>query len=207
MDRHCEPDGVSAKASVRQNVIQRLEAAGLKRPRSCKNEAEFEAMKRRLVDFLAYLSPPSLEALADQLLSYADGKGRDLWLSELIIRQMAEALERRPAEEAPIVTSWLASVEGPRALAAGHAVEMLRYLRKKRSALMPYDRRMITEDAARNARQRQLIAERQRDGIDRPEDRAWQAEYAADLRLVEALVARGAQHRAEKQATAAAAAA
>lgn len=204
MDRHCEPDGVSARATVRHNVIHRLEAAGLKRPRCCKSETEFAAMKRRLVEYLAYLSPASLEALADQLLTYASGKDRDLWLSELIIRQMAEALEHRPAEESPIVTSWLASVEGPRALTAGHAVEMLRHLRKKRSALMPYDRRMIVEDAGRNARQRQLIAERQRDGIDRPEDRAWQADYAADLQLVEALVARGAQHRAQKQAAPAA---
>ena len=133
------------------------------------------------------------------------GKDRDLWLTEQIIRQMAEALEHRPAEEAPIITSWLASVEGPRALAAGHAVEMLRYLRKKRSALMPYDRKMIADDADRNARQRQLISERQRDGIDRVEDRQWLAEYAAEMRLVEALVARGDQSRAEKQAAAQAA--
>lgn len=193
------------KDIVRTLLIQRLETAGLKKPKCCKTDSDFDAMKRRLVEFLAYLSAPSLEALADQLLSYAVGKDRDLWLSEQIIRQMAEALERRPAEEAPIVISWLASVEGPRALAAGQAVEMLRYLRKKRSVLMPYDRTLISEDAERNRRQRQLISERQRDGIDRPEDRQWLAEYAADLRMVEALVARGDQARAEKQAAAQAA--
>lgn len=191
---------LSGRDAVRTILIQRLETAGLKRPKCCKSDTDFDAMKRRLVDFLAYLSAPSLEALSDQLLSYAAGKDRDLWLSEQIIRQMAEALERRPAEEAPIVTSWLASVEGPRALAAGHAVEMLRHLRKKRSVLMPYDRTMITEDAERNRRQRQLISERQRDGIDRLEDRQWLAEYAADLHLVEALVSRGEQTRAEKRA-------
>lgn len=196
---------LTGKEAVRVYVIQHLETAGLKKPKSCKTDSDFDAMKRRLVDFLAYLSEASLKALADQLLSYAVGKDRDLWLSEQIIRQMAEALERRPVEEAPIVTNWLASVEGPRALATGHAVEMLRHLRKKRSALMPYDRTMIAEDAERNRRQRQLISERQRDGIDRVEDRQWLAEYAADLRLVEALVARGDQARAEKQAAAQAA--
>lgn len=191
---------MSGKDAVRVRLIQRLEAAGLKRPKSCKTDEIFERAKRRLVDFLAYLSPASLEALADQLLSYPTGKGRDLWLPELTIRQMAEALERRPPEEAPIVTSWLASVEGPRALAAGYAVEMLRYLRKKRSPLMPYEHRLIAEEAHRAKRMMQLISERQRDGIDREEDKQWLAEYAADLRLVEALVVRGEQVRMTKQA-------
>lgn len=190
---------ISGKEAVRVLLIQRLEAAGLKRPKCCKTEGAFEGVKRRLVDFLAYLSPASLEALADQLLSYPAGKDRNQWLSELTIRQMAEALERRPPEEAQIVTSWLGSVEGPRAVAAGYAVEMLRYLRKKRSPLVPYEHKLIAEEAQRTRRMRQLISERQRDGIDRPEDREWLAEYAADQRWVEALVAQGDRRRVEKQ--------
>lgn len=199
MDQHCEPDKLTGKAAVRQNFMNRLETAGLKRPKCCKTEADFDAVKRRLVDFLAYLSPASLLVLADEVLSIAGGKARNEWPAELMVRQMAEALEKRPPEEAPIVTSWMVSIEGPKALVAGTAVEMLRTLRKLRGPLMPYHRKLIEDDARDNRRTRELISERQRHGIDRPEDRHWLAEYAADRQLVETLVARGEQSRAEKQ--------
>lgn len=200
MDQHCEPDGLTGKAAVRQNFINRLEAAGLKRPKACKTDADFDGVRRRLIDFLAYLSPVSLEVLADQILQAPAGKARNEWPAELLVRQMAEALEKRPPEEAPIVTNWMSSIEGPKALAAGTAVEMLRFLRKMRGPLMPYQRKMIEDDARENRRTRQLISERQRDGIDRAEDRQWLAEYAADLRLVEALVAQREKVQSEKRA-------
>lgn len=190
---------LTGKDAVRELFMQRLDTAGLKRPKVCKTEADFEAMRRRLVEFLAYLSAPSIVTLADQVLMIADGKTRDQWPAEIYIRQMAEALERRPAEDAPIVKSWLASVEGPRALLAGHAVEMLRHLRKRLRPLMPHDRTLITQEAAENNRTRQLIAERQRHGIDRSEDRAWLSAYEADLREVHAIIEHAARTREEKQ--------
>ncbi|VDC31400.1 hypothetical protein [Pseudogemmobacter humi] len=191
-------DGEDAgREAVRRLFVDRLAHSGLTLPKAMKPAAH-EAVMKRLVDHLAYLSPQSLAVLADQVLSAAGGKDRNLWPSELMIRQMAEALERRPFEMALIVTSWLASIEGPQAEAGGYLVQMYRHLRSHPRPLLPYDRTTIRQQAVDDAQKIARIREKERDGVVPEIDRAWMAEMVEDQRRARAIVEAGAQARRRK---------
>jgi len=185
-------------ALMRVHFAERLANAGLQRPRGMTEEA-LNQMMRRLVRALSYLSLPSIETLAEQVMDAAAGPKRNQWPSELMIRQMAQALEQRPLEDRPIVASWLGSVEGPRAIAGGYLVEMLRWLRAHSRPIMPYDLRSIHEQASENRRRRQIITERRRAGDDRAEDRAWMLEYAEDERQALGIIERAQAARQARQ--------
>jgi len=203
-----EHDDKAGRQLMRMNFVERLARAGLERPRGM-TEADLDQMMRRLVRSLSYLSAPSVEVLADQVLEAASGPKRSHWPSELIIRQMAQALEPRPLEDRPIVASWLGSVEGPRAIAGGYLVELLRWLRSHPRPIMPHDLRCIHEQASDNRRRRQIINERRRAGDDRAEDRSWMLEYAEDERQALGIIERAQaarQAREDQQALEAAAA-
>lgn len=199
MERECETqDVLSGRKAVRVNFIQRVQAAGLVRAKACKTEADHDSMIRRLVEYLAYLSPASIETLADQVLDLASGPKRNQWPTELCIRQMADALERRPFAEMPIVKSWLASVEGPQAERGGYLVELFRHLRRNPRPITSYDLQMIRTQAAENRRTQVLIDERRRHGIDRTEDDDWVSAYCQDQERARAIVASGDHKRADK---------
>lgn len=200
MDQNIETtEELSGRKAVRVLVVQRLAAAGLIKNKRCKTEAEHSDMMRRLVDHLAYLTRPSLDLLADEILTSATGKGRNQWPDEAFVRLLAEGKEARPGVLPEIVSNWLASVEGPQAQAGGYLVEMYRHLCRRKRVLTPYDRVKIKEQAAENRRTQQLIAERQRDGIDRSEDRHWLGRYQADQQSARAIVDRGQQARVARE--------
>lgn len=191
-------DGLAeaGRETVRQRFIARLATSGLK-PHGKLTEAQQAEVGKRLVKFLAYLSVPSLDTLADQVLSVAGGKGRDAWPSELVVRQMAEALERRPFEQAPIVADWLSSVEGDRAEAGGYLVQLYRHLRDNPRPPLPYDMTLIKQRAAEDRRREALILEREHLAVEA--DRVWRMEMAEDLRRAQEIVDRGRARRAQKQ--------
>ena len=188
---------ITGRDAVRLHFVQRLAGAGLRLAKDVTDAKHADTM-RRLVEFLAYLSVPSLEALADQVMQSATGKSRDVWPSELVIRQMAEALERRPFEQAPIVTSWLASIEGPKAEAGGYLVQLFRHLRAHRRPILPYDLTTIRAQAGDDARRAAVIRDREKDGVAGEDDRRWLAEMADDRAQAQAIVDRGTAARAEK---------
>lgn len=187
---------------VRRIFIDRLEASGLRRGKGqggkVLTDEQHSAMLKRLVDFLSYLAPASLEALADEVLDSATGPNRNLWPTELLIRQMAEAKERRPREMAPIVTSWLASVEGPRAEAGGYLVQLYRHLRKHSRPVLPYDLTQIRRDAETDQRRLRLIRERIDLDLAGSEDRAWLADWVEDEGRARAIIDKARAQRAKK---------
>src|SRR5688572_27665797 len=97
------------RTAVRRLLLDRLDAAGMVRPRAMAAEA-FGQMRERLVERLAYLSAPSLDSLAEVLIRLGEGPLKNVWPAEATVRNFAAALEEAPPVEREIVRSWLASV-------------------------------------------------------------------------------------------------
>lgn len=195
----------TGREAVRLHFVQRLAGSGLK-PAKGLTEAQHAEAQKKLVEFLSYLSVPSLVTLADQVLTVAGGKGRDSWPSELVIRQMAEGLEKRPVIMAPIVTSWLASIEGPKAEAGGYLAQLFRHLRTHPRPVMSYDLTQIRQQAADDRRREAVIQSRAEAGLTSEDDLRWRADLAEDLRQAREIIDRAARARAEKLQTQGAAA-
>jgi hypothetical protein len=179
---------------VREIVIQRLKEAGVQRPKAM-TVSDCDALYRRLVDDLSYMSAENLRVLVDLLLEEVAGDPRRRLPPEVAIRHLARSLQAKPRTQAKIVTSWLRSIEGPKALAAGHGVELYRWLIQHGRPPGEYDMRQIRTRARDNDRHRKVIAENERAGRATPDELAWAERYAGDLQLVQQLVAEGAQKR------------
>ncbi|MBZ4690933.1 MAG: hypothetical protein JG765_2184 [Cereibacter sp.] len=184
------------RALVREAFLQRLAGAGLVRPKGMGEAAHAEALSR-LAGFLSYMGPDTLAVLAELVLDHAEGPRRNVWPSEAVIRGLARGLQERPLMEHPIVTSWLASIEGPKAELGGYLVELLRFLRRHPRPPMAMDRRKILEEAAENQRGRELMLGRVERGTATADDRAALAAYEEDLRQARDIVAAG---RAKREA-------
>ncbi|TMV86123.1 hypothetical protein FGG78_20130, partial [Thioclava sp. BHET1] len=95
MDAETRRDG---RERVRDLVVARLAEAGL-RPARRQRPSAYEEMWKRLADHLAYMDSANLRTLADLLLDHAEGKRRDECPAEVVIRNLAHALQRPPLEE------------------------------------------------------------------------------------------------------------
>ena len=115
----------TGRAQVRCLLIDRLTEAGLRRQPGVSVDAQ-AARVERIVAALAYMRPENLETLAALVLANAQGGYRDCWPPEVAIVNWGRSLQAPPLREERIVTSWLASIEGPQARAAGHLVELFR---------------------------------------------------------------------------------
>lgn len=189
------------RRAVREVLVARLEGAGMARRKGV-TEAEHRDWLARLVDRLAYMTRANLSVLADHLLVMGEGKLRHEWPREVTILGWAEGLQPRPIEEAPIVQSWLRSVEGPVAVAGGFEVELLRFLRKARRPPLAYHLDKIRQEAADNARWFTMAQERIGTTVERQGDRAFCEAYRRDRDFARGLVAAGVDHRAAKEAAA-----
>lgn len=186
----CEQEQ-AGKAAARALLVDRLVGAGLRRQKGVTQAAHDVALDR-LVGHFAYMTSPNLETLAEVVIDNAtDG----VWPSEALIRQFGEALQARPVSEARIISSWLASVEGPVAEAQGCLVELYRFLRRHRRPPLPMDKRKIAEEGADNARRRDLVADRIARGVAQPDDRSWLAAWERDQREARGLVDQGRRSR------------
>ncbi|SDW77803.1 hypothetical protein [Roseicitreum antarcticum] len=183
------------KAAVRQHLIGRLTDAGLSRPKGMTAD-QLAAMQGRLVGALAYMDPENLMTLAEGVMDMAAGPLRNQWPSEVIVRNAAHALQRPPFEQPRIVSSWLASVEGPQAEAGGWLVPLYRFLRRAGRPPMPYDMRLMREEAGHDSRQLTLIRERVAAGSASDEDRAWLVAWQRDEAEARRIVRDGATRRA-----------
>lgn len=151
------------KARVRRILIDRLKDAGVERPKPMK-VSTLEAMFDKLVDRLTYMNPENLETLAETILDCAAQNGRVL-PPEIVIRQWAESLQAMPREKARIVTSWLSSVEGPKAIKDDIEVELYDFLVREQVPPRPYEARQIRQEAERRRRDMALITERRAKGV------------------------------------------
>ncbi|SDX92032.1 hypothetical protein [Roseicitreum antarcticum] len=184
------------KAAVRQHLIGRLTDAGLVRPKGMTVD-KLSEMQGRLVGALAYMDPENLMTLAEEMMGIAGGPLRNQWPSEVIVRNHAHGLQPPPFEQPRIVSSWLASVEGPQAEAGGWLVPLYRFLRRYRRPLMPYDMRSIRDEANEDSRQITLIKGRIARGSASDGDRAWLVEWQRDEAEARRIVRDGAARRAE----------
>lgn len=179
------------KAMVREKLIARLDQAGLVRKRGS-SLADHEATMKRLVDHLAYMTPDNVEVLAESLI---DAQVGGIWPAEIVVRQWAQALQAAPVERPKIISSWLASVEGPKAELGGYLVELYRFLiRHKRPPLFG-DLRQITDEAGENVRRLEIVQGRIDRGTVTDEDRQWHGRYMADRAAARAVVDGGRQRR------------
>ncbi len=189
------------RAKVREYLIQPLERAGLVRPPKM-TAAEHEAMLDKLQDRLGYLPPELLSTLAEVLLRLAEGPLLNRWPAFATIWNNAMRLMPPPDDEAHIMTSWLASIEGPVARSGGYLVELHEFLRRHGRPPGSYEMGKIREAAADNGRRRQRIEEWIAKGHAKGEDRQWLDWYLRRLAQCEALVRAGEDKRAAKGAAA-----
>jgi hypothetical protein len=153
------------------------------------------ARLRTLTDRLAYMTPDNLQTLAEVILENASGNP-PAWPSEALVMQWAHAIQAAPPRERRIVTSWLASVEGPVAEAGGYLVELLRWLRRHRRPLTPNDLKRVRVEAADMQGRLLRIRERIAKGVPWPDDHDTLSVYLADLAQARQFVQSGVAKRA-----------
>lgn len=183
---------VEGKAAVRRLLIERLEAAGLQRPRGMA-AAAFAQMQGHLCDRLSYMTAENLMTLAEALIESAQG-GR--WPGEIVVRDFAKGLQPPPVAQSRLITSWLASVEGPKAVVRGDLVELYRHLMRHLRPPSDWDRRQIAEQVLQNTRRIQIIREKIAVDVATAEERDWLSRYLADRQAAEAVVEQGNRKRA-----------
>lgn len=187
------------RAMVREYLIHPLESAGLQRGPRVK-VADHEALLDRMQDRLGYLSPGLLSALAEAVLRLAEGPLQNTWPSWATIWNNATRLMPPPDDESHIMTTWLASIEGPVARAGGYLVELHSFLRRHGRPPGSYDMAKIRERAGENQRRRLRVEEWVAKGHAKAEDRDWLDAYLRAQAHCEALVRTGEEKRAAKGA-------
>lgn len=187
------PEG--GRALVRTLFVQRLDEAGI-RPGRGRLVRDHREMLDRLVGHLAYMAPDNLRTLATETIRAAGGPLHDLCPSEATIRGFAEGLQRKPVAMRRIVTSWLASVEGPHARAGGWLTDLYRWLLRHGRPPTAYDLRQIRDTAEGNRRLAGVMTDRLERGALSQPDRVWLSRWIDDSRAAERLVAAGEEVRA-----------
>ena len=193
-----EERAITGRAAVRALFIQPLQGDGLRRLPGETVDAH-EAFLARLIERLAYLDPAMLITLREIVLGLAEGPRHDRWPAFATIVNLAARLRQPPDDERHIMTSWLRSVEGPRALEGGYLVELHSHLRRSPIPPGPFDMSKIRERAADNARTRIRYGELVAAGRATPEQSDWLNGYLNRLAYCTALVADGQSSRDQKQ--------
>lgn len=188
--------GDSGRAAVRRLLIERVETAGLVRAKGVAADAH-KAMLGALAERLAYLSADNLAVLAEVVIDNAGGPQRNAWPSEVMVRQWAHALQAPPPREHKIL-SWLASIKGPEAEAAGYLVELYRFLVRHGRPPLAYDLRQMGEEAAANNRRGVMVRDKIARDAATPEDRGWLAAYLRDQTEARRLLDEGRARREAK---------
>jgi len=191
-----DDDAEAGRAAVGRLLVGRVAAAGLARGRGV-SVTDHGARLKSLCDRLAYMTPENLQTLAEVILDNAEGTP-PAWPSEALVMQWARALQVPPPRERRIVTSWLASVEGPVAEAGGYLVELYRFLLRHGRPPLAMDVRQLREQAADNNRTATLIRDRIARDVVQSDDRAWLAAYVRDEGEAQALIEQGRVRRAAK---------
>lgn len=189
------------RAAVRALLIEPVEARGMRRGHGITQEAH-AARLDRIAAALAYMTAENLATLRDIVLAKAIGPGRDTWPPEVAVIGWGRDLQAPPARDERIISSWLASIEGPAAQEAGWHVELYRFLCARRLPPGRDDARRLRDAAYDNARTRQVYAERVTKGVATPAERGWLAEYDRDRRAAEAIIAAGMEARQARAAAA-----
>lgn len=205
------------RALVRRLLIDPLNSAGLKpeyRPakrgkdklgKEVPEQVHKAAMEMLLRD-LDHMNAENLRTLCDSVLRQATlpGPAQGHWPAAVMIIAWGNGLQLRPFRLHRLVTSWLASVEGPIAEAAGYDVQLLRFLRRHQRPPTEFDLNECKAQAREDNRLMCLITDRIARGVVQDLDREWHAAYLADQQLARSIVDRGQDARAAQSKEAAA---
>lgn len=193
VDKDRKADG---RDNVRRLLWGRIDEAGLVRPRG-QSVDDQAALRVRLCDRLSYMDPANLSTLAEIIIENAQGRAtpRSTIWGEAMIRTYGKALQHPPAMEFDIVRSWLASIEGPPAIAGGFDVELFRFLARRGVPPLAYDVHTIKSDAAAATHRITLVADRIRRNAADQVDRIWLEAYSRDRMRVGRIVADGQAKR------------
>ena len=183
-----------ARKRVDDLLLSRLRAAGYRKPKGLA-QADFDTGQGALADRLAYLTPDNLETLAESIVDVAPLPNfpPERWMLDL-----ARSLQPPPPKASRLLSSWLASIEGPRAVMRGDLVQLYRHLRDKKVPPTDWERRQIAERALSDAHDVQLWRDRLARGVISEADRAALARHEADLADALAIVDAGNAARAAK---------
>lgn len=161
----------TARAMVRQLVIEPLREMGLRRPAGVTVDGH-KAELDQLVQRLAYLDGGELEALREAVLDLAGAGGRWPRLSTVL----AQARSIRPAPPGfdPKVVRYMRSAAGRRASEGGYAGPLLTWLCRNPGVPSDYSLGKIREQADDETRRRVRLRERLAADCDiAPDDRRW----------------------------------
>lgn len=176
---------------VRRLLIQPMLELGWRKPGGVSAEAH-RAMLDRLADDLAYMSDEAFARLREMLRGRGDGKGRDAWPPLARLVAYAEMAQPRPIAELPAMLRWFRSAAGPEAEAAGRLVEEYGYWQRHKHPPVGWAaRRLVTEEAERNARRAELVADQLARGVTpAPGEHEWLLWHAARLAEVRRIMDR-----------------
>lgn len=191
-DSDLDTGNETGRALVREVLIRTLQAAGLKRARG-QTEAAQAAAIDHLVGQLDHMTADNLRTLADVVIDHAAAPGpqQGHWPAEVLIIAWARGLQPRPFRLSRVVTSWLASVEGPKAEAGGWLVPLYRFLRRRQVPPTVYDMGTIQEQARADARQLAIVEDRIARGACGADDRDWHLAWLTDQQAARAIVDQG----------------
>lgn len=187
----------SGRERAKLLFVERIAASGVLPHKKQTLAAHLETVKH-VGDYAAHLSEESLLTLADEVLSVA-ASAKGVCPSELVMRSMVDGKEPRPFEMAPIVTSWLASIEGPKAEAAGYEGQLFRHLRNHSRPVMAHDLTTVRLQAEKDRQREDVIRERMDRGRATDDERGWLGAMVEDRRRARAIIAAGEAARQEKK--------
>ncbi|MEM8822051.1 MAG: hypothetical protein AAGF30_00425 [Pseudomonadota bacterium] len=197
-------DGQDERATGRERVRlalwDRLDEAGMKPAIGQTQDAHGE-MRKRLGLRFGYMTDANLATLAETLIDQGSGAKHDRLPGEATIVGLARALQKEPVTQKRIVTSWLASVEGPKARAGGYEVALFRWLQRSTGRPpMAFDMTRIVDQGRDDLRMAKLIEDRIARNVVSADDRNWLSAYIADRDAVAAIIAEGDAKRAAEAA-------
>jgi hypothetical protein len=195
----------AGRGLVRRVFVDPVTQAGLGRPRGMTAGA-FDAGLDRLITALDHMGAENLATLAEAVVAHAaqsTGQARGLWPAFVLVQSWAHGLQPRPFRLSRIVTSWLASVEGPVAQAGGYEVQLLRFLRRAQRPPLPADVAECKAQAIEDRRRLERVQERLANGVAWDEDRAWHAAFLGDQAQAAAFIDQGRAVRAQSTGVAA----
>ena len=193
-------DDEAGKQAVRDLLIQPLTDAGLKRQRGLSDRAQKEALAL-LVRDLDHMSSENLRTLCDAVLRQATlpGPGLGHWPAAVMIIAWGHGLQVRPFRLHRLVTSWLASIEGPQAEAGGWLVQLFRFLRQHKRPPTKFDLAEIREQAREDNRYLSVVVDWVACGTATQDKRQWYEAYLRDQQMARDFVDQGRARRAAEQ--------
>lgn len=179
----------TGKDRVREVLIEPLAALGLRRP-SGQTVAQHEAALAEIEARLWYMSEADLVALREVVLLRAQAKG--VWLPAAVILDMAKGFAPPPEHDSDMVTSFMRSAAGRRALAEGYEVELYQALKRGQPPTNGYAHKLLADEADGNRRRIARLT-RARDGgeVLTTSDSAWLGWYARTRDRARALIPQG----------------